>query len=67
MQLHLALLCLAVLGGALPATARPEPRRRQPMDPRRCELPRSVSWAREGERGEAHAVEEVWVAGIPSK
>ncbi|KAM3841617.1 metalloprotease TIKI2 [Vipera latastei] len=41
MQLHLALLCLAVLGRALPATARPEPGRRQPMDPRRCEPPRS--------------------------
>ncbi|KAG8132377.1 hypothetical protein E2320_010226 [Naja naja] len=42
MQPHLALICVAVLGGALPASARPEPRRRQQQrDPRRCELPRS--------------------------
>ncbi|XP_026563001.1 metalloprotease TIKI2 [Pseudonaja textilis] len=42
MQPHLALICVAVLGGALPASARPEPRRRpQQRDPRRCELPRS--------------------------
>ncbi|XP_062974495.1 metalloprotease TIKI2 [Elgaria multicarinata webbii] len=41
MQPHLALMCLAVFGGVLPASARPEPRRRQQMDPGRCELPRS--------------------------
>ncbi|XP_033008083.1 metalloprotease TIKI2 [Lacerta agilis] len=41
MQPHLALMCLAVVGGVLPASARPEPRRRQQMDPGRCELPRS--------------------------
>ncbi|XP_058032255.1 metalloprotease TIKI2 [Ahaetulla prasina] len=41
MQPHLALICVALLGGSLPASARPEPRRRQQMDPRRCELPRS--------------------------
>ncbi|XP_034977535.1 metalloprotease TIKI2 [Zootoca vivipara] len=41
MEPHLALMCLAVVGGVLPASARPEPRRRQQMDPGRCELPRS--------------------------
>uniref|UniRef100_A0ACB8F5E0 Metalloprotease TIKI2 n=1 Tax=Sphaerodactylus townsendi TaxID=933632 RepID=A0ACB8F5E0_9SAUR len=40
MQPHLALMCF-VFGGFLPASARPEPRRRQQTDPRRCELPRS--------------------------
>lgn len=47
MQPHLALLCF-VFGGFLPASARPEPRRRQQTDPGRCELPRSVSGVREG-------------------
>ncbi|KAJ6662519.1 hypothetical protein lerEdw1_011655, partial [Lerista edwardsae] len=40
MQPHLALVCF-VFGGFLPASARPEPRRRQQTDPGRCELPRS--------------------------
>lgn len=50
MQPHLALMCF-VFGGFLPASARPEPRRRQQTDPGRCELPRSVSGVREGAGG----------------
>ncbi|XP_077189932.1 metalloprotease TIKI2 isoform X1 [Paroedura picta] len=42
MQPHLALMCF-VVGGFLPASARPEPRRRQQTDPGSCEVPPSQS------------------------